>query len=422
MKRQAIGALSALILVGGSVLGGVQASSGVGSPAAAASQASCLQYGEDGLPVFSGQASDELNAADVLISQLDEKYPETVLGSSFCSDYSGLVLFTTGTDKAIDKAVRGAKKLLAKGEEIYVQKSTISLATAQKTISQLSSTVSEDTGVTAFAPDIFNSGVYVQVASKAAESKLRADKDLGVEARKASGEASIPIRTVVSSDRPQTATTRWDDVAPWNMSTAITSAGMRCSLGVPVTINGSRMAVTAGHCPGTSFVHPGNGASAGTMHTTTWSANADIYGDWKLLRSSTYANRVFSGSLSSSSWLPISGINWGTRSAGSQLCTSGSTTGQICRYFVRLTNVTANINDGTQVVTTGHLTLMRHDSNAGSAYDTNGFRGGDSGGPCYYADGNGGVTVAGTVSAYGGTSYFCSQFTGLKKWAPGAHF
>ncbi|ALJ21355.1 hypothetical protein AOA12_16175 [Microbacterium sp. No. 7] len=182
--------------------------------------------------------------------------------------------------------------------------------------------------------------------------------------------------------------------------------------------------MTAAHCFGGSGVHPASEASVGNQYTTTWTGSLDAYGDWKLLYGSTYANHVFSGAISGptmSSSLPIVGINWNPLAIGSGLCTSGRTTGQICRYWVKGTTLRRKI-EGYWI---RHLVWLRHDGTAPyDGEDSDGFRPGDSGGPCYYNNGSGGMIGAGTMTAEngsgGGYLFHCTQVSGLKAWPGGS--
>jgi hypothetical protein len=145
---------------------------------------------------------------------------------------------------------------------------------------------------------------------------------------------------------------------------------------------------------------------------------------------STYAKSVWNGTVTGTDTLPINSANWGQRAYGAAVCTSGRSTGQKCRFFV--TNPETSISvavpkpgGGTSTLTFGYVVVMRHDdtqSTTGS--DSNGFSGGDSGGPCYYADGNGGVEVLGIVSASvdtaAGRRYYCTLLKGFRQWAPSA--
>jgi hypothetical protein len=176
-------------------------------------------------------------------------------------------------------------------------------------------------------------------------------------------------------------------------------------------VNGVKTMLTAGHC--TSSWYYNLGSFVGGQYTTSYSTNAGAYGDWKLLYQHRYYPRTYAGGLSDTVTLNLTAANWSTRPVNSGICSSGSTTGQVCRFFVTSTSQTRVVSG----VTTGHLTVMRHDSTGGSGSDSNGFAGGDSGGPCYYANGtSGAVTVAGIVTGHSSTVYVCTQLDGVRAW------
>lgn len=62
---------------------------------------------------------------------------------------------------------------------------------------------------------------------------------------------------------------------------------------------------------------------------------------------------------------------------------------------------------------------LRHDTTGGSGSDTNAALPGDSGGPCYYTDGAGGVIVTGILSSSDtmvSARYRCTQLSGVRAW------
>ncbi|MDR1634139.1 MAG: S1 family peptidase [Bifidobacteriaceae bacterium] len=192
-----------------------------------------------------------------------------------------------------------------------------------------------------------------------------------------------------------------------------------CSTGVALNLKGATRLLTAGHCLGSTFINNGN--MVGQTYTTAYPTNADIYGDWKAIQGSTYSNYVWNGTVSGTSTLPINSANWGLRMVGDPVCASGQTTGQTCRYFVLSPQVGITFAG----VATWPLVQMRHDSNNGTGFDKNGWGSGDSGGPCYYADGNGGVTALGIVTgrSFPSTSYtlyYCTLLKGVRAWDPSA--
>lgn len=193
--------------------------------------------------------------------------------------------------------------------------------------------------------------------------------------------------------------------------------GIKCSLGIPVTVNGIYGVLTAGHGDGTVFTTP-VGKFVGSMYTTSYPGNGKIYGDWKILYRGSYAPNIFNGAAntSSASSLRISGAT--KRWPGQGVCHSGQTTGQICRYFV--TSVDSSLT-AENVIST-HQTMLYHDSNLDGSSDCSGWIEGDSGGPVYSANpaAAGSVNVHGIVKGYwtgaGKCGYSFTQLDGMYAW------
>lgn len=104
---------------------------------------------------------------------------------------------------------------------------------------------------------------------------------------------------------------------------------------------------------------------------------------------------------------------------GQALCTSGRTTGQNCNFRVEAPYHAAITVGG---VKAGYLTSLSARSSSGSK-TTYGFRQGDSGGPVYYNNGNGGMMVVGIVKALSSDykTYYITRLEGVRQWAPGAY-
>lgn len=389
--------------------------------------ADCINKNEIGEAYWDGDASPELLRAAEGLSTFVHENPDVATGVAYCSDRTGILLFVPEVTSAVEQAVRDAQRELNdETETVDVVLAAAPLAPLQEAVDTLPGELLDEAGIISLGVDVITGGVTLRTASTGA---LESDAMARVLAEIESIDSDIPVlvEEEVGSAPVTFGTDRRNDVAPWNSSTEwTTSNGAVCSLGLPVTVAGTRMNMTAAHCTGSSGTHPASGASVGTQYTTTWTGTLDTYGDWKLLHNSTYANRVFSGAISGptkSNWLPLVGINWAPLSLGSGLCTSGRTTGQICRYWVSGTTLRRNI-EGHWV---RHLVWLRHDGTPPySGADSGGFRAGDSGGPCYYSNGSGGMMGAGTVSAGNGDSggylFYCAQVSGLKAWAPGAFF
>jgi len=106
---------------------------------------------------------------------------------------------------------------------------------------------------------------------------------------------------------------------------------------------------------------------------------------------------------------------------GHKVCTSGRTTGQLCRFWVRDTSTVQKIEG----VTVGHqTTFIVNDQSTWNPEDCTGFQGGDSGGAVYYSNGSGGMIyvgiVQGTTWYWFGTQKRCqyhyTQLDGVREW------
>jgi hypothetical protein len=214
-----------------------------------------------------------------------------------------------------------------------------------------------------------------------------------------------------------------------------------CSTSFPVIRAGTRYMLTAGHCvPGQAqFPHlwasfdrdaslPGNGYYFGTGYTTTVSGTEanptdgtqDTLGDWTLLRGSTYDPRVYNclNTTGACTELPVGQASWGEPSMGVGACSSGRTTGQLCRY--RVVDPDATMNFGFDIA---RLAVLRSNQDATGGDDCMGFRGGDSGGAIYQSIGSrpGYVRAMGIVT---GTStscpsnYYYTKLAGVRAWDP----
>jgi streptogrisin C len=191
--------------------------------------------------------------------------------------------------------------------------------------------------------------------------------------------------------------------------------------------------LTAGHCmPGatgfpdawatafTTVAKPSVDYYFGTRYTTTMGGalgspadgSQDQYGDWALLRGSTYLPYVYNctnvtGYCSS---LPVGTASWVLPSDNAAICTSGRTTGQTCRQHVVQPSADAWI----QGVYIRHLTMFQAD--ASGSCDT--VRGGDSGGAVYQAMSSrpGFMRALGMVTATDGCTSYYTRLSGVRAW------
>lgn len=402
----------------------------------------CIEFDKAGERVFyTDLYSQELELMELELAKVVESYggENAITGVSYCSRYDGLAIFLP--EKAFD--LRQALSSIATSYEPFDFVMFDAPRTAREMMDLVETNVDHwsEAGVVGITPDIYSGGFMIEVQP---EDSL----DRSSETVAAIVGSEVPISVTRGTAQDLSAGRFGDSPPPYTMSSAIclnvTSCrrvttpgsplpgeGNYCSMGVPVTVLGIKMLLTAGHCIASTYNH---GGSVGSMHTTTFSSiptgphTTASLGDWRLLKGSSYSPKVYNGGPTGTTTLNITEANWNTRAEGAAVCTSGATTGQICRYFVLAVNTYYNWhhpNNSNVEVQVGRLTRMRHDNNQGPVgYDTNGWNGGDSGGPCYYTNGNG-VTVMGIVTGRGidvsnRQLYFCTQLSGLKAWAPGA--
>jgi hypothetical protein len=337
---------------------------------------------------------------------------DMISGVAMCSDYSGATVFVANPIPSVLEQLSAVGSKFP-GFQLDVKNVAAGL-TAQLAASDRVTAMEDSTStLSGVSADMYSGGLEVRVqpsawpASDALKSRINS-------AATANGAIRMPV-TLTTGPGLHNFTTRLADTQPYYGGDEIRGATGICSAGVPILVNGVHAMLTAGHCTDSSFTN--NGHAFGSQYTTAYPGNADIYGDWKLLSGESYGLRIFSGAVSSSSTLPVSGANWGARNNGLQMCTSGATTGSICRYFI-FRSFAKELIEG---VWTNNLLEMTHDSTGTNLYeDLDGADHGDSGGPCYYSDGAGGVIDAGIVQGGGDYVYTCAQLSGVRAWKSGA--
>lgn len=392
---------------------------------------------------------EEAPEREELFNRVDEEvssHEDVFAGSSLTSDRKILEVYVSNPG---DPAVTELRGRAGEGFETYVRlvpvpHSMTDLLTAQD---QISTAIDSDSPIVGTAPDIEHNSLIVTLdsATPNVPAQLRERRSMPLDsARVASRSPSaltgtleklettiaptgVDVRLELGSAPSYTAT-RGNDSSPFSGGAAvrIRSDNGRCSLGFPVTISGVTYEMTAGHCGKSSFTTYAGGKNVGSTANISWPGNTSKYGDWQIIKGASYARYVYSGSLTSSQRLPISRGNLGSRRNGSELCTSGSTTGALCRYAIVRSHSRANI-DGYQ---TAYLTEVMHDPNRDGVGTCSGFQSGDSGGTVYYASASkkGYVEVLGLVSAKtrvasecrsGG--YYLTELRGVLMWNSSTH-
>lgn len=196
--------------------------------------------------------------------------------------------------------------------------------------------------------------------------------------------------------------------------------GRACSLGFPLIVYPSaRYGATAGHCmlgSATAYA-PGETTSTyrfGTTNTTSWPGNAYRYSDFRLLQGSTYSANIW---VSSSATSEIRAAAWWSRSEDSQLCSSGRSTGQVCRYYITDVRAATTVSG----VDVAPVTRMVHKSDRVNT-DCSGWQQGDSGGPVYFSHSSGsglhlsGMVTGSTSCQNGSRSFYASELNGISNW------
>ncbi|WP_154654291.1 hypothetical protein [Acidipropionibacterium thoenii] len=314
-------------------------SMGTGSPAANASPTpsdqTCIVRGSDGQVSWFGDPDAEMSKLGEDLAAVVADYPDNATGTAFCSHYEGLAVYLSSPTPALTTAIRKLEDAHP-GAVIEMHAVAHSLNELMNTGRNLSVSLGLGDNMVGWGPVIYDGSLEVDVKESALTQKVRAKSSVPSTAKGMASPVSVSYRP---SAEGEDAATRLADSPPWYMGGRLNysygGSGYYCSSGIPITVNGVHTLMTAGHCRGSSFTN--NGSVVGAQYTTACPGNADIYGDWKLIKGSSYAKRVFSGGLSSGDSHPITTSRWKTLPLGNGMCTSGSTSGQICRYKVNST-------------------------------------------------------------------------------------
>ena len=157
--------------------------------------------------------------------------------------------------------------------------------------------------------------------------------------------------------------------------------------------------VTAGHCfaNGANALVESGLRSYGTVSGRRLPTVTGHPMDMELLGGQSYAGRVYTGGVVSTSSRPV--VAAGAASAGyTNYCHSGRTTGENCGHTASSTNAQVCTASGCKspvIAFTGGTMIQ----------------GGDSGGAFYALDGSGGAWIRGNVIATNGTTGWAQPFT-----------
>lgn len=191
---------------------------------------------------------------------------------------------------------------------------------------------------------------------------------------------------------------RRDDVPAFYAGGGIAFGGGICSSGYPVkTSSGARYMVTAGHCfANGAAVRTESGANAyGTVVGRALASLGSGPVDMELMTGASYAARVFTGGVTSTSSIPI--VSGGNASVGyNAYCHSGRTTGEHCGHTAQSVTGQVCTSSGCKspvIVFTGGTMIQP----------------GDSGGS-FYAKNSSGAYIRGHVIASGGGTGYAETY------------
>lgn len=383
-------------------------------------------------PVFTGQASPELDRIGNEINEFVSLHPDTFSGAYFSLDSSKVMV---GVAEPSHEAAAVLEELANK---LDPERGQVITTDAERSWSELDSVkdlLAEEYlreakgGLDSVGLNPALDTVVVSVAIEPGDAPLT-DNPTVIEIAERFGD-----RVMFSeSSGPVKMNSAIDDVDPhfggagyeW-YDAAGNNTGFGCSLAFPIKINNVTYGLTGGHCrPGSatnlvnaySFSGVDSSRYFGSLHTTSWIGTEDLYGDFALLKNSTYVPYVYNSTPTSNSSLAVVAASFTFPMVGQYMCSSGVSTGQICRYKVLETNKCKS-HEGQMVC---EQIIMKSDQNLDGLYDCGGWTTGDSGGAVYNAV-SGGVRAYGIVTA---SSEFCfvpreyhvTSLHGVQEWQP----
>jgi len=307
----------------------------------------------------------------------------TALGSYWDPDRAELVV-VVGPDSDIGEAE--AKKLVDGPYRLE------RLEIAKKT----SDSIREEIAGREFGPDAQKYSYTSHLDLHTGRVVLQTDAPASVTERLVKEHPEIELR----EDKPvQDLFHRGDDIAPFWGGASIQSGGT-CSTGFTVrNSSGTRFTTTAAHCfaVGATVRTPtgtvvGTVRQRGTLNSWWFFDNRDV----ELIGGSSYAARVYTGGVVSSSSKAVVGA--GDPVAGvTGYCSSGQTSGEQCNQTVQSTGAMACTATGCKWPVI--------------EYTGGPSQGGDSGGSFYIPSGSGQVFARGAVIAGNGTTSFAEPWS-----------
>ncbi|MEU7743483.1 hypothetical protein [Nonomuraea sp. NPDC049158] len=390
------------------------------------------------VPPAPGQVSPATEEAANEINALAEASPEKYTGVRVTGPDAVTVVLPSGPDfEQRSLVVQGTQKRAAgtRPVSIKVEEGGRSLADAQRTKAEIGKLIRAGT----YQDKAI--GVGIDPARGIAVAYATSDSDAArIDLKRRFGD-SVVFRLaggmkLAERDRSRDSAPHYAGAGYRLWNAPHTGEAGLCSTSFPVVKDGIRHMLTAGHClPGatsyprawaatfTTATPPSTSYYFGAKVTTTvggdldayTDGSQDTYGDFALLQGSTYVNAVYncanlSGSCSS---LLVGAVSWSTPANGTSVCTSGRTTGQICRHIV--TDASWEGYVGGLYMT--QLALIQSDQDNDGQYDCTTIKPGDSGGAVYQGMSDSTMVRAmGIINGYGTCLSLYSKLAGVKAW------
>jgi hypothetical protein len=298
------------------------------------------------------------------------------------------VIHLAGSASAVDPAVAGLKAAAeAQNIKVTIDHRAHSLAELQKVQDAIPSS----------APFAALGGALVKWGIEPESNSVQVGvtsvtPDLVAQARAAFGDAV----TVVQTDPVTSDLNRFNDIAPYYGGDRIDGPSFFCSSAFTVTdFNDNDLMLTAGHC-----FSQGDNVYVGTQKIGYVETRS--YGDrqldveflWNGSSTSNMAGAIYLGGVSASGNNPVLGVHGAANScSGCRVYFDGSVTGQSLGYLTdgpRCIRFDGVVSCGLQEVVPLNGPLST---------------GGDSGGPVFAYDGNGGVTAVGIIKGHNSSGH-----------------
>jgi hypothetical protein len=218
--------------------------------------------------------------------------------------------------------------------------------------------------------------------------------------------AASGVAVHVNRETTKDAYSRRDDVPAFYGGGGLYASGFLCSTGYAVqSSTGARWMVTAGHCfaNGTTVSTESGARTEGVVTARSLASLGNGPIDVEFLAGQSYAGRIFTGGVTSSSSIPVVGA--GDAYVGyTDYCHSGRTTGEQCGHTATSTTAQVCTETGCKspvIAYTGGVVQQ----------------GGDSGGT-FYAKDSRGAWIRGHVIAGNSTTGYVEPYTQITaRWA-----